>query len=70
MQTVLTGTEQGKKKALFYNWISALTLKVNNTNKMSLLNNKVNKSLNLYVLPVRFLSYIKKRQETDTWETL
>lgn len=47
-----------------------MTLKVNNTNKMSLLNNKVNKSLNLYVLPVRFLSYIKKRQETDTWETL
>lgn len=69
MQTVLTGTEQGKKKAL-YNWILVLTLKVNNTNKMSLLNNKVNKSLNLYVLTVRLLSYIKKRQETDTWETL
>lgn len=47
-----------------------MTLKVNNTNKMSLLNNKVNKSLNLYVLTVRLLSYIKKRQETDTWETL
>lgn len=24
----------------------------------------------MYVLTVRFLSYIKKRQETDTWETL